>query len=104
MARTTDNATVRALKITELLFRHVLDGLSNKEIADTLHYSPVNVCRDLALLAAEGWVLKHDNGNYAISTKPVALMQCYTLYMDTWNARSQNFQNRVAAQARQMMP
>lgn len=104
MTRSTDNAAQRALKITELLFRYVLEGLPNKAIAKNLGYSEANVCRDLSLLAEAGWVIKLDNGNYGISTKPVALVQCYTLYMSEYNARSNDFQNRVLAQARQMIP
>ena len=36
---TTDAAPVRVLKIVELLFQRVLDGLSNKEIAGRLYLS-----------------------------------------------------------------
>lgn len=103
MARTADNATVRALKIVELLFRHVLDGLPNTIIAKTLGYTEASVCRDLALLAQMGWVIKYENGNYVISTKPAALMKYYDVYMGEYKSRSENFQNSVLAQVRQMM-
>lgn len=53
---TTDAAPVRVLKIVELLFQRVLDGLSNKEIADALGCSPSTICRDLAILESTGWV------------------------------------------------
>ena len=36
---TTDAAPVRVLKIVELLFQRVLDGFSNKEIAERLNIS-----------------------------------------------------------------
>ena len=42
---TTDAAPVRVLKIVELLFQRVLDGFSNKEIADALGCSPSTICR-----------------------------------------------------------
>lgn len=104
MARTTDNATVRALKIIELLFCHVLNGLPNAVIAKTLGYTEASVCRDFSLLAQMGWVTKYTDGNYILSTKPVALMKYYDLYMNEYNSRGKDFQNSVAAQARQMMP
>ena len=44
LPRQTDTAALRVLRITELLFGNVLDGFSNKEIADALGYSPSNVC------------------------------------------------------------
>lgn len=40
LPRQTDTAALRVLRITELLFGNVLDGFSNKEIADALGYSP----------------------------------------------------------------
>lgn len=104
MVQKTDNAAVRALRITETLFRSVLDGMSNKEIVSTTGYSGANVCRDLQTLADAGWVRKLENGRWAISEKPVALMQMYQLYMSDLAERGRNFEMRVTAQARQMMP
>lgn len=100
--RTTDPAPLRAIKIAEHLFRAVLDGMSNKEIADALGYSPCNVSRDLDLLARAGWAHRLDNGRWAVTTKPVALMQLYQLYMAELADRGRNFDARVTAQARQM--
>lgn len=62
MVQKTDNAAVRALRITETLFRSVLDGMSNKEIVSATGYSDANVCRDLQTLANAGWVRKLENG------------------------------------------
>lgn len=104
MVQKTDNAAVRALRITETLFRSVLDGMSNKEIVSPTGYSGANVCRDLQTLADAGWVRKLENGRWAISEKPVALMQMYQLYMSDLAERGRNFEMRVTAQARQMMP
>lgn len=100
----TDNAVLRALKITETLFRSVLDGMSNKEIVSATGYSGANVCRDLQTLADAGWVRKLDNGRWAVTEKPVALMQMYQLYMNDLAERGRNFELRVSAKARQMMP
>ena len=82
LPRQTDTAALRVLRITELLFGNVLDGFSNKEIADALGYSPSNVCRDMELLRQAGWAHKLDSGRWAVTEKPVSLMQAYTFYMD----------------------
>ena len=44
---TTDAAPVRVLKIVELLFQRVLDGFSNKEIAERLNLSVKTVERHM---------------------------------------------------------
>ena len=104
MARRTHNAVTRALKITETLFGSVLDGMSNKEIVSATGYSAANVCRDLQALEETGWVRKLPNGRWAVTEKPVALMKLYQLYMGDLAERGRNFEMRVTAQARQMMP
>ena len=103
MVRQTDQAPLRLLRITEILFRAVLDGMSNKEIAAATGYSPSNVSRDMRLLLEAGWARQLDNGRWAVSEKPVALMKMYQLYMSDLAERGRNFDLRVTAQARQML-
>lgn len=103
MARLTDQAPLRILKITETLFRAVLDGMSNKELATATGYSPSNISRDMRLLCEAGWARQLDNGRWAVSEKPVALMKMYQLYMNDLAERGRNFDLRVTAQARQML-
>ena len=103
MARLTDQAPLRILKITEILFRAVLDGMSNKELATATGYSPSNISRDMRLLCEAGWARQLDNGRWAVSEKPVALMKLYQLYMSDLAERGRNFDLRVTAQARQML-
>ena len=103
LPRQTDTASLRVLCITELLFGNVLDGFSNKEIADALGYSPSNVCRDMELLRQAGWAHKLDSGRWAVTEKPVSLMQAYTFYMDDLARRRDQFMARVQARARQLL-
>ena len=93
--------TVRCLRMIELLYGHVLDGLSNKELARLLQTSPVNVSRDAALLAECGWVQTLDNGRYALTVKPVALNKMYQLHLSDMSARAEEFNRRAEARARQ---
>ena len=104
MSRQSDAAPLRALKITETLFRAVLDGMSNKEIVMATGYTPANVCRDLRTLEEAGWARKLENGRWAVTEKPVALMKMYQLYMSDLAERGRNFDMRVTAQARQLLP
>ncbi|MGE4310266.1 ECF-type sigma factor [Desulfovibrio sp.] len=97
-----DNAAMRALRIAELLFGRILDGYSNKEIADTLGYSACNVSRDLELLRQSGWAEKLDTGRWALTTRPVALMRKYQDYMADLAARRDAFDARVQAQAKNL--
>lgn len=103
MTRNTDQAPLRLLKITETLFRAVLDGMSNKELATATGYSPSNISRDMRLLCEAGWARQLDNGRWAVSEKPVALVKMYQLYMSDLAERGRNFDLRVTAQARQML-
>ena len=89
--------------VVAMLFGNVLDGFSNKEIADALGYSPSNVCRDMELLRQAGWAHKLDSGRWAVTEKPVSLMQAYTFYMDDLARRRDQFMARVQARARQLL-
>ena len=92
----------RCLAVLELLFGHVLDGMSNRDVARRLGESEINICRDLAALEKAGWTQKLPGGQWALTTKPVALMRLYNLFMNEWRDRAEAFDARVNAQARQM--
>lgn len=88
------NAAVRrSHKIVELLAARFFDGMTNKELADAVGTSAVNVCRDLATLEAIGYARKQENGRWALTSRPLAVMQSYTNH-------SQNLQNRMAETSR----
>ena len=79
------------------------EELSNKEIADALGCSPSTICRDLAMLESTGWVRRLETNRWAITEKPAALMQVYTLYMDDLSRQRDQFAARVQAKARQYL-
>ena len=64
-----NKATERCFRIVELLGRHVTDGMRNKEIADALLISAVNVSRDLATLEGMGYALKLENGRWILNPR-----------------------------------
>lgn len=102
--RQTDAAQVRILRLVELLCKHPVVGLANKDMADSLGYSRPNVCRDLDVLVAAGWAQKLDDGKYAISSKPLALFRFAEICFDDLTRRSNEFRGRVEAQSRQLLP
>ena len=102
MARYTDPAPVRLLRITETLFQAVLDGMSNKELSAATGYSPANISRDMQCLRAAGWAKKLDNGRWAVSERPVALLKVYQLHLSSFAERAREFDLRSTAQARQI--
>lgn len=95
--------TIRCLRMIELLFSHVLDGMSNKELAAHLHTTPPNVSRDAALLAECGWLQTLPNGRYALTDKPISLNKIYQLHLDDIAARAGEFNRRAEARARQYL-
>lgn len=95
----TDKQVVRCLRLTELLFRRVIDGISVSELASAGGYSAPNVCRDMALLESAGWAQKLETGRWAVTSKPVALMRAYELHMATTENRIREFQDNVNARA-----
>ena len=104
MPQTDGSGPTADHQITETLFCAVLDGMSNKELATATGYSPSNISRDMRLLCEAGWARQLDNGRWAVIEKPVALMKMYQLYMSDLAERGRNFDLRVTAQARQLMP
>lgn len=67
----------RILQVFKALHNHPLIGISNKEIADNLGFTAVQVSRDLADLIEEGLVQKLDNGNYAYSIRTLQIAENY---------------------------
>lgn len=92
----------RGLAVLELLFGHVLDGMSNKDVVRRLEENEPSICRDLATLEKAGWVRKLPGGRWGLTTKPAALLKVYNLYMNEWRDKADAFDARVNAQAHQL--
>jgi DNA-binding IclR family transcriptional regulator len=58
----------RILVIVEKLVEKSVEGMSNKALAFELHTLEANVCRDLKVLEARGW-LEKSNGRWRMSAK-----------------------------------
>lgn len=91
------------LRIVELLAPRALDGMSNRELADRLGVSPSTVSRAVADLEAAGWAEHLPTGRYGVTPRLIGVLKAYQLYMADLSARSEEFNQRAEARARQML-
>ncbi|NHZ48618.1 helix-turn-helix domain-containing protein [Nitratidesulfovibrio liaohensis] len=96
---TANAATRRCLRIVEILAGRVLDGLSNKELADTLGAPPPTISRDLAVLADIGWVQRLESGRWSLSAKPLQIAQAYSNHVERTTLRISELNQRIVAGA-----
>lgn len=87
----------RALAVLDTLKGQTLRGLSNGEIAQALHETPVNVSRALAVLVEAGWVTRLETGRYAHSIKCLQVAQAHANEMNQAQNRILEINQRVAA-------
>ncbi len=57
----------RIFIITDLLFKHHVSGLSNKELAGLTGTSEANICRDLAVFEQYKWVIRDSSAKWRLS-------------------------------------
>ena len=55
-------AQERIFEITRLLYENHVNGLSNKELAQRIGTSEVNICQDLAVFEQYKWVGRSESG------------------------------------------
>ena len=63
------NAQERVFEIVRLLADNHIEGLSNKELAQKLGTSEVNICRDLALFKQYRWVTRGTQNTWRLSAQ-----------------------------------
>jgi DeoR/GlpR family transcriptional regulator of sugar metabolism len=95
-------AVHRSHKIVALLAGRYFDGVSNKELAESIGTSPANISRDMAVLEDIGYARKLDNGLWSLTSKPLGIMQSYqNHYIKLQNRMVENTRNIGAAAARE---
>ena len=62
-------AQERIFEITRLLYENHVNGLSNKELAQRIGTSEVNICRDLAVFEMYKWITRSESGRWRLSTQ-----------------------------------
>lgn len=88
---------LRVLRVFKALEAHPIIGLSNKDIADTLQLTPVQVSRDLADLIEAGLAQRLDNGNYAYSIKTLQIAEQFRRQHEGLQNKVREIGNRVDA-------
>ena len=87
----------RLLKVLKSLKGQAVTGISNKEIADVLGLSPVDVSRDLEDLIEEGLAIKLDNGRFAHSVQMIQIAQAYATQIARIQGQITEMNQRIAA-------
>ena len=63
------NAQERVFEIVRLLVENHIEGLTNKELAQKLGTSEVNICRDLALFEQYRWATRGAKNAWRLSAE-----------------------------------
>ncbi|MFZ1418759.1 MAG: HTH domain-containing protein [Burkholderiaceae bacterium] len=87
----------RLLKVLKALKGQAVTGISNKDIADVLGLSPVDVSRDLEDLIEEGLAIKLDNGRFAHSVQMIQIAQAYATQIARIQGQITEMNQRIAA-------
>lgn len=99
MTKESISSARRALRVLKALRGHTITGLANKDIAEGLGESPVNISRALAELEAEGLATKLDNGRWAHSVAMLQIATAHTTHMANLQDRMTEINRRVAVGA-----
>lgn len=98
--REKTNSTGRALRVLKALKGKTLTGLSNKELAERLEESPVNITRALKVLIDEGLVVKlEETGRFALSIQMLQIAVTHQRDTEKMQARMAEMDQRVNAGA-----
>ena len=85
----------RVLKIFKALDGHTIHGLSNKEIAEIVGTTPVNVVRDLEDLISEGFVERMDNGRFRFGIQVLKISKAHENEVKKVRARIDEMEQRI---------
>ncbi len=87
----------RIVRIIKPLKGRTLMGLTNKELAEAINDSPVNVTRATQLLIEEGLMVKLETGTFALSTLMLQIATAHANEMQNAHERIMEIQQRVIA-------
>lgn len=91
------NSATRALRIIKALKGRTLTGLSNKELAEALNESPVNITRALKVLIEEGMVEKsEETGRFSLSILTLRIAETHRRETEKMQARMMEMDQRVS--------
>lgn len=92
------NGTQRALRIISALKGRTFSGVSNKELAEAIGDSAVNVSRTLKVLIEEGFVVKlTETGRFALSMRVLQIAEAHCRETEKIQARMTEINQRTHA-------
>ena len=96
----TSNAAVRrSWRIFDLLSGRYFDGMSNKELAEAVGTSAVNISRDLATLESIGMAHRMDNGRWGLTSRAIVPSQRFAQQYETISHRMAEAHRSIMAGA-----
>jgi DNA-binding IclR family transcriptional regulator len=63
------NSQARILEEIKVLYENHAAGLNNKELAELVGTSAMNVCRDLAIIERYKWIARDGRGRWRLSAE-----------------------------------
>lgn len=98
-----NQAVRRSHQIIKALAGHFYDGLSNKELAEAIGTSAVNITRDLQTLEDIGYARKLENGRWALSNGPMAVYTAYNEHYLRMQHRLLESHQNINAKAQRLL-
>ena len=95
----TQSSLRRAIRIIKALKGATITGRSNSELANELEDSPANISRCLAVMCDEGFVIKLDNGRYALGMQILQIARSHLNELDREQGRLAEINQRISAGA-----
>ena len=97
----TNAAVRRSWAIFEMLSGRCLDGMSNKELAEAIGTSAVNITRDLQTLESIGMAKKMENGRWSLTSRALVPVQRFSNHYQTMQTRMEETRRAIQAGAMQ---
>ena len=90
---------IRALRIIETLAANAADGLTVKALSGYFDVPPSTICRDLNMLAKEGWCERLPTGSYTLAIKPLSISISWTVSIEERKKKYSAFFQRALKEA-----
>lgn len=98
-ASTGPGQVERCFTILDVLFKHIMHGMANKEISLVTGFTPVQVSRDLDLLLTLRQVEKTQEGRWRPHPSAIGRAVAFQNQIEEYARRGDDFKTRVSAHA-----
>lgn len=91
--------TERCFTLLDVLFKHIMHGMANKELVEATGFTPVQVSRDLDVLFTLRQVEKTQEGRWRPHAGAIGKAVAFQNQIEEYARRGDDFKNRVATYA-----